>query len=554
MLPSLHLLRLGHDTGCLNMDIDATQLVTAHPSCEDSQLFVLEGRNADDTPTFSAVNYIRLKGSKFIILPVENEHIPLMTDDITATCLADSMNQFIAQSSLTSEPPQYRSLGESLQEKPSNDYCPIVARFRPDGSIIFTIKFEYIDDQEDTVVILNLIREAIKQQIAKADNAGIQATLQAGLAGLTFDIETDPPKALEDVLKTLVICAQNKMSALIGMFPEGASDEGAFVVTFKGLKLDDEGALKVPVLSLVHEDTLEEQVHAKDLTKLYEHLNAVRSSYWICTATKKRFNTIDILHSEGHEYINSLAISQQNLHNKRERGGRDHFKLTKLKEEYEAGKQRVGLYSAGEINGTYDEAENSATRQIAENEIIATLTRPKSMTMWPQMPRTNVTVRVSNLALAKTGSKPITSVKLDYYMQYDGDINENAKAVRKNLSLLEVERLFEQPIDDDAPVDDDDDASYLPTLSGGGGGGGDDSPPKYRMMAWFGGDETVRYRSLGNRRDDSPPRYRPLGLGGDDSPPRYRPLGLGGDDYPSPSYRSLGNRRDDSPGPSYRSL
>ena len=423
----------------INTTLFVSDLAAAHPSCDDSQLFVMEGKDKK----FTAVNYIRVDGSRFLIFPVKNEHVDKITEAVAAECLAESLNKFIAQSQDEKEVPVYRSLSGGEETASSLPVaCSIVAKFRSDGSILFIVDFSKLQ-KPDVVVVAAQIRTAIQTQIdslPEEDSKEKRKTLEAGLASMTFDLVDGAPDSLHDVLSTLAVCIEFGMSCVIGMLPED-SKTGAFVLTFEDIPLVD-GFLEVPALSLIHEDATSPA--SEGVRVLYEHLNQVRSSYWVCAATNLNFNTIEIEHSPGTEYENDLTIKTGPFSTdaKRMKTVKE-ISLMKTKTGYPAGVDSVSLYTCAQIDGTFGEDSFAEERKKAEEDILKKLTDEHHSKL---LQVEELDLRVANMALARTGKRPIASIGLRYINANDDPrvVNMKAKEVRKRLQVLAAEKLYEK--------------------------------------------------------------------------------------------------------------
>tara|TARA_B100000405_G_scaffold219100_1_gene155286 strand:+ start:2292 stop:3869 length:1578 start_codon:yes stop_codon:yes gene_type:complete len=434
-----------------------------HPDCSDTQLLVFEGKSkVDGESVFKAVQYIRIAGEfQFLCWPVDDDMLQKYNDKgVYSECIAVSLNDIIAQSTLTEEPAAYRGAwgGGKTEEQ---DVCVIRPAARPDGTITFAIDlsdfrnrgFNGLDTGQKSAKVVEKLKEVMNAMITEyAQRAGDEAasfveTLQNAIKGLTFDDE--PPTSLDELLAAIVQCTVAGLSLIVGLYPRKTT--GAFILHFDNLKPqmdeNDNPKLKVPLLGLVHEDSFEEQSD-NNKEELYEHLNAVRSSYWVASlTTHTNMNGIQIYRSDGVVYDNHIEKTiNDNGHQQLQR-------FPTAPRPLKAGVSHSYLLTPSEFSETYGESIYDVPRANAEKRIKDTFLRPAEgrgaevQTVWPggEIPE-DCTLRATNIALLPVGKTPIASGFLHVH-QFDKEylswvFNDDAKSVRGRLSQLAEEARY----------------------------------------------------------------------------------------------------------------
>lgn len=437
MLPSLSHLTLNESTGCLTYELDIQNKAVSHPSCDDTQLVILEGDNGE----FSATNYIKLAGSlSFLCWPIENRHFDKIDDDnVFSPCSALEFDQVIAQDVHVTAPPRYRTLGGGDAEDNRMDFCPTKAVLRADGTIVFRADFSgYAGEYIDTIEVAKFLRERLVEELAnKKYDVGNRATIQRAIDGMTST--GNNPDSLNEFLQTISICIRSQMSLVVGLFPK-ETETSSFVITFKGLKRDTQGRLDVPCLGLVHEDTTSPQ--PVDKSQLYEHLHAVRSSYWVAALINPstKFGQLSIKHSAGQQSYNEITKEYDN------NGLVDVETLSHRRTTpFASGVEVVSFVKSERIDGMYEEDGEAAERRAAATAILRDrFTSMAARTMWPdnQLPTgaLSLSLHVTNMALARVGADPVASITLEASDAFKEDYR--AKDVRSNLEKLQTEKNY----------------------------------------------------------------------------------------------------------------
>lgn len=282
-----------------------------------------------------------------------------------------------------------------------------------------------------------IVKDALESEFKRFDSesAKLYTTLDNAAESMEFSLDSSSD-SLNQLLSTIVMCVKAGMSMVVGLYPENL-DSGAFKLTFKNLQLNPDKTLEVPCLGLIHEDTTAPQ--PKGDRVLFEHSNAVRSSYWVCAlADRAQFDVVEIQHSNGEHFLNDFDPYNPGY-------------LKKSSQSYGAGVSQIAMPKSNVISDLVNDAEHDGhrtARQNASKKVVERLTSLQAASMWPNntVPDTQFKPQVTNIALARVGTTPVASITLAYRNKDFAWMSRHAQEVRVNLDqLLSEKKWAEKP-------------------------------------------------------------------------------------------------------------